>query len=146
MGIADYVFQNCKPACLLGWCKQGLDSTAPAQFQFDIVYHEMREPATVPYLPMTYDVDTSTEWVARCDATAFVLHSPTDIRGTCTGNCCEHKGAVAQVRTPSNFESLDAQQKKAAVTYLYKDVSHFDVTWTLTRSVGGFMFMGSKGM
>jgi len=116
-------------------------------FQFDIVYHETQEPATVPFLPMTYyDVDANTEWVASCDATAFVLHSPTDIRGTCTGNCCEHKGAVAQVRTPSNFENLDAQQKQAAVTYLYKDVSHFDVTWTLTRSAGGFMFMGSKGM
>merc|ERR1712062_180737 len=101
---ADYVFKNCKPTCLRGWCKQGLDCTAPAQFQFDIVYHETREPATVPYLPMTYDVDASTEWVASCDATVFVLHSPTDIRGTCTGNCCEHKGAVAQVHTPSNFQ------------------------------------------
>ena len=71
-------------------------------FHFDIVYHETQELATVPYLQMTYyDVDANTEWVASCDATAFVLHSPTDIRGTCTGNCCEHKGAVAQVRTPN---------------------------------------------
>jgi len=93
-----------------------------------------------------YEVDANTEWVVSCDATAFVLSSSTDVHGTRIGKCCEHKGAVPQVRTPSNLEVLDAQQKKAIVTYLCKDVYHFGVTWTLTRCVGGFMFMGSKGM
>jgi len=116
-------------------------------FTFNIVSTAEQEPVTIPYLPMTfYDVDANTEWVKSCEATSFVLHAPTSMTENCEGNCCRHKGATRQISEPSNFERLSMDQKKAAVTYLYEDVSQFAVTWTLTRSAGGFMFMGSKGM
>jgi len=120
---------------------------APGQYQmtFSIVYSEDQTPAVVPYWPMTfYDLDGGKEHSGSCDATSAVLHRPTAVTGGCSGGCCKHHGASYEVGTPTNWDGLTDAQKKASVTYMFKDTSTAKFDYSTTYQHRIFLFKGSK--
>jgi len=118
------------------------------EMNFSFVFTGSTEPATIPWIPLTfYDVDGGKEQLKTCDAHSSVLHEPSDMRGAQTADgCFSHKAGRGEVNLPKNFDKLTNNEKKAAVTYIFKDKSHFKLKYSTTYEHRVFLFKGSKAV
>merc|ERR1719213_28905 len=122
---------------------------APGDYEmhFKFVWADNQQPATIPYLPLTfYDIDGGKEFTSTCEAASSVVHRPTGIRGGCKGGCCSHTGAAQEIDEPSNWDSLTLPQKMGSVSYLFKDKSEFNFKYRTNYRHRIFIFKGSKAL
>jgi len=126
----------------------GTLSRGSFEMNFSFVFTGTSKPATIAWLPLTfYDVDGGKEHLETCDAHSSVLHKPSDMSGAETaGGCFKHKAGGKEVNLPTNFDKLSNAEKKAAVTYIFKDKSHFKLKYTTTYEFRVFLFKGSKAV
>jgi len=126
----------------------GTLSRGSFEMNFSFVFTGSSEPATIPWIPLTfYDVDGGKEHLETCDAHSSVLHEPSDMTGVETGaGCFKHKAGRGEVNLPTNFDKLNNAEKKAAITYIFKDKSHFKLKYTTTYESRVFLFKGSKAV
>lgn len=112
---------------------------------FTLVDTASQKPVTAKYLPLTfYDVDGGKEILETCDADSWVLRTPSAMTATSHGKCFRHKAGQAEVDLPKNWNNLEVKQKRAAVTYIFKNKSSFQISYTTKYRHRVFLFKGSK--
>jgi len=112
---------------------------------FSLVDTASQKPVTVKYLPLTfYDVDGGKEILETCDAHSWVLRKPSAMTAISRGKCFRHKAGKAEVDLPKDWNNLEVKQKRAAVTYIFKNKSSFQISYTTTSTHRVFLFKGSK--
>merc|ERR1719396_52196 len=87
------------------------------------------------------------EYISTCDASSVILSTPTKIQGGCDASgCCKHWGPDYDVGTPSDFDNLNADQKAASPTYIFKDKSSVVIDYEIKWNGRWFMFRGSRAI
>ncbi len=142
----------------------GTLSTGTFSFTFHFTYADGSD-AVIDYLPLTfYDLDGGAENVATCDAVGEAVHKPNftcvddrdtkvyyPVNATCDDSS-ECSGALKcfadaypeEVQEPEDWADMNPEQKLAAVTYLFKGKSTFDMTYTTTKQHRVYIFRGSN--
>lgn len=115
------------------------------KIRFTFVDTLTQKPVTVKYLPLTfYDVDGGKESMGTCDAESWILKKGSKMSAKTSGKCFKHKAGKPEVSLPTNWNNLKSAQKQASVTYVFKNKSTFEMTYTTTYRHRVFLFRGSK--
>jgi len=116
-------------------------------FHFNFVWSGSQKPAIIPLLPFTfYDIDGGVETTTTCDAHSSIVHKQSNLTGGCAGGCCKHTSATPhEIAEPDNWdEELTKEQLQASVTYIMRNRSEFEFTWSQTYKRRIFFFKGSR--
>jgi len=130
-----------------------IGSLAKGSFKFNFAFvDDNGDPVVIPFLPMTFfDLDGSTsrealgksyEVVYTTDSAGIEGLEGSLVTAECLAGLCTANSAKKEINIPSDFNHMDPDTKKAAVTFFFEGKSSFDITYTLNYEHRVFLFKG----
>jgi hypothetical protein len=143
----------------MGAGRIAIDDPGEYMFRFTFTETESGAPAKLPLFPVTfYDNDGGSEQISACNVEATILDPETNLEEIKswkldeetgkTTRCYTYKSPSKEVNLPSDWDDLSGNQRKVAVSYLYKDTGVFDIGLTIEDGENSedryFVFKSSK--
>jgi len=128
-----------------------IGSLATGDFTFKFSFEDDdATPVVIDYLPLTFfDLDgdkkvrgKSYEELSTEDSAGTLYVEGTEVGHSCEGSTCSAQGAKVEVKIPADFTHLDPLTKRAAITFLFKGKSSFNIKYTLNWEHRVFLFKG----
>jgi hypothetical protein len=102
--------------------------------RFMMLDSETGEETKLSLFPFVfYDIDGIGESVSACGASGAITHDDTALTERNARGCFHHVSTKKEANTPTDFESLTANQKKVSVTYMYRNTGSWDIGVSLNN-------------